>query len=127
MSATKEELAAYIAQRKMEELLRQNASIPFVDRILNPQKYGVLDNPDGSYSTHSMAAEFDEEGVPYAFPTVVPNEKGELYRIDDPYEALARARKHGDVMRFDSIEEAINFSKNYKIPSFTSYDHRRGK
>ena len=32
--------------------LADNRHLDFVDRVLRPEKYPVINNPDGSYSTH---------------------------------------------------------------------------
>lgn len=38
----------------LQELLEKNKSVPFVDRILNPNRYPVRPNEDGSVSTHLL-------------------------------------------------------------------------
>jgi len=55
----------------------------FVDRINNPEKYPFIRNKDGSISTHRMAAEVDEKGNWYAFPTIVMLPSGELYQFEE--------------------------------------------
>jgi hypothetical protein len=37
------------------QFLEKNKDVPFVDRILNPDKYPVQENPGGTVSTHLMA------------------------------------------------------------------------
>ena len=56
----------YDFQLKKQDVLEANKDVPFVDRILNPDKYPVQKNKDGSISTHLMAyGESDGEYVVY--------------------------------------------------------------
>jgi hypothetical protein len=102
------------------QLLGENKNIPFVDRILSPQNYGVIENKDNTISTHLMSAEYDENGDAYAFPMIVKTENG-LRKFNDPREALNYNKKIGNVMKFNTIEEADMFSRNYKTPEFKQY------
>jgi len=102
------------------QLLGANKDIPFVDRILSPQNYGVIKNQDNSISTHLMSAEYDENGDAYAFPMIVKTENG-LRKFNDPREALNYNKKIGNVMKFNTIEEADMFTRNYKTPEFEKY------
>ena len=92
----------------------------FQDRIANPQNYGVINNPDGSISTHRMSAEIDENGQAYAFPMIVQRD-GELHQFEDPWEALEWNKANNNVQPFDSINEALEYSKTYKTPEFNEY------
>ena len=75
------------------QLLGENKNIPFVDRILSPQNYGVIENKDNTISTHLMSAEYDENGDAYAFPMIVKTENG-LRKFNDPREALNYNKKN---------------------------------
>ena len=70
---------------KFESILLKNKKLDFVQRILDPQNYGVVRNPDGSVSTHSMAAETVEgKGGKLrhvSFPTVVRGPDRQLRRL----------------------------------------------
>ena len=57
-------------------------SLNFVDRYLNPDQYPVIENADGTVSTHKMAAEADAAGNWYVFPTIVQGGDGELKAFD---------------------------------------------
>ena len=102
------------------QLLGQNKQVPFVDRILSPQNYGVINNPDKSVSTHLMSAEYDENGNAYAFPMIVKI-GDKLHKFEDTREALNYNKKNGNVIQFKTIEEADMFSRNYKTPEFKNY------
>jgi len=82
----------------------------WVDRILNPQKYPYIVNKDKSVSTHRMAAEVDENGNWYVFPTIVPDGKGGLKELDN-MEAFDYALSNKQYMLMPSKEEAIEYAK----------------
>ena len=65
----------------------------FIDRILNPQKYPYITNKDGSVSTHEMAAEVDENGNWFVFPTIQYDGKT-LRRFKSNKEAMENASKN---------------------------------
>lgn len=94
----------------------------FQDRIDNPQNYPVIENEGGSISTHRMAAEVDEAGNWYAFPTIVQMPDGELKEFEDPFEAMRYNKSIGNVVKFDSQEEAMNYAKGaYKTKAFKDF------
>lgn len=103
------------AQKPPIEILRENSDKEFVNRIFNPASAPPsIKNPDGSVSTHLMAAEVDENGNWFAFPTIV-NDGGSLRKFDDPFEALKFGMDRGEVIEFGKNKEAaINFAINYK-------------
>jgi len=106
-------------------MARPDYGLPFEDRISNPQNYGAINNPDGSQSTHLMAAEIDENGQPYAFPMIVQKDGG-LHKFDDPYEAMEWNKAHNNAKAFANINDALHYSKNYKTPEFNQYyDNQR--
>ena len=99
-------LRGLLADTKLEDYA-------FGRRAMDPNQ-PVQENEDNTVSTHLMAAEVDEEGQAWAFPTIIDLGNGNLQRFDDPHEAL-RINKHmGNAVPFDSIEKAVLWSKNYK-------------
>jgi len=92
------------------KILLANKDKNFVDRIINKDKYPVMDLGDGSYATHQMAWG-DVDGKYYVFPTILYNGKS-LYKPDNPFQD---AMKSGEFIEFSSPEEADWFSKNYKL------------
>jgi len=85
----------------------------FIQRIMYPQYFPVLENEDGSVSTHSMAwGEVDGKQV--VFPTVIQTEDGGLQRLEDE-SALDHALRTGEFLEFDTPEEAGWVSENYKL------------
>ena len=108
------------------QILLDNSNVPFVDRVLNPHNYPLPEeNEDGSISTHKLSAEIDEEGNTYVFPTKMYTNKAPYRRkyvqYEDSYKALDRAKAEGNVIKFDTIDEAVEFTKNYKPQNFLSY------
>jgi len=127
-SVSKEELTTSVPISKESQILVDNETVPFVDRIINPQNYpNPAKNKDGSMSTHLLSAELDEEGTAYVFPTktykksMVRRPEHSYTQYDNNYEALDVAKTEGNVIKFKSIEEAVAFSKNYKPQSFLDY------
>ena len=66
------------------------AAVPeFVDRINNPQKYPVIWNEDGTYSTHEMAAEMTELNI-----SLLPWQK-EVWEHPARFKVVAAGRRTG--------------------------------
>ena len=94
------------------QVLMRNQKKDFVRRILDPKNSPVLQNPDNTVSTHSMAWG-EEDGKYFVYPTV-QREGDRLKRFDDN-EAWDRARKLGEYIEVDSPEQADWLSKRYKV------------
>tara|TARA_R110002153_G_scaffold179787_2_gene333204 strand:- start:4384 stop:4746 length:363 start_codon:yes stop_codon:yes gene_type:complete len=82
----------------------------FLDRILNPEKYPYVKNKDGSVSTHRMAAETDENGNWYVFPTIQFNGE-KLTRFKTNQEAMKNAMLTGNFLPMASKEEALEYAE----------------
>jgi len=96
-----------MAKKKKSALaksLDDKTHIPFVDRIVNQDKYPVRPNKDGSQSSHLMAWASDDDGY-FAYPTLQYMD-GQFQEFKDPKYALQR----NNVLRFDSAEEAEKFA-----------------
>jgi hypothetical protein len=109
------------AQKRMAAILRANQDMPFVDRILSPEGQPTMPMGEGSVATHLMAAEIDDSGQSYAFPTVIKQPDGSLKQFTNPHEAMAINKREKNALPFLSIEDAIEFSENYKTPEFTEH------
>ena len=83
----------------------------FINRINNPQDYPVIWNEDGSYSTHRMAAEMDDKGNWYVFPTIVQMPTGELYQFKDSSQAMDYNLRTGNYLPMKSKEEALSYAE----------------
>ena len=100
----------------------------FIDRINNPDKYPVLWNDDGSYSTHQMAAEVDENGNWFVFPTIVRLPTGELYQFKDNNQAMDYNFRIGNFLPMKSKKEAISYAEGgYKKGTPLSTYKPKGK
>jgi hypothetical protein len=104
----------------VQKVLKANASVPWVQRALNPEKYPMPEvSAEGEIMTHRMAAEIGPDGKAYAFPTVVL--QGNRY-VELPLDqAMDRALKTGDFIKTDKIEKAIEITKKYKGDKFKRY------
>tara|TARA_E500000331_G_scaffold342736_1_gene376717 strand:+ start:2111 stop:2431 length:321 start_codon:yes stop_codon:yes gene_type:complete len=83
----------------------------FIDRINNPQKYPTIRNEDGSVSTHRMAAEVDENGNWFVFPTIVQLPDGKLFQFRDNEQAMKYNRRTGNILPMKSKEAAITYAQ----------------
>ena len=100
----------------------------FIDRINNPDKYPVLWNKDGSYSTHQMAAEVDEKGNWFVFPTIVRLPSGELYQFKDSSQAMDYNLRTGNFIPMKNKKEAISYAEGgYKKGTPLSTYKPKGK
>ena len=106
---------------KIMRLLEEHKDKPFIGRVLSYEegKSPILDNNDGTISTHSMAANHSPEGKVYVYPTVVMGKNGKLRRLDDEEgeegrPAMLNAIKTGNAIEFSTIREAIWFTEHYK-------------
>lgn len=92
-------------------------NLNFVDRYLRPDSYPEINNQDGSFSTHKMAAEIDDKtGLWYAFPTIVQQKDGSLKQFKNNYAAMDYAIATGEYIKFDDKAAALNFANGgYKL------------
>ena len=89
--------------------LKRNADKTFVQRILRPNDFPVLEH-EGGVATHRMAWS-EANGKFVAYPTVLYDGKG-LKDYGDA--AFDQVMKNGNYIEFDSPEAADWFTKNYK-------------
>lgn len=99
--------------RRIWEILQANARKPFVQRILEPEKYPSIPAPGGKRATHEMAWSSLDDGSAIVYPTVTMKPDGKLERLKGS-QAYDHARKTGDFIHFESQDEADAFSKEYK-------------
>jgi len=100
------------------------ANPSFIDRINNPQDYPYVTNPDGSISTHRMAAEYDEDsGQWMAFPMIqMQGDQLKVYEDDQLRSAMDSAIKSGYYLPMPSKEAAIEYSKGgYKTDALKNF------
>jgi hypothetical protein len=97
-------------------------NLDFVKRINNPQNSPLpIVGKDGQYHTHLMSAEYNPiTKNAMAFP-MVANIDGNLHQFKDIGMARDYALKNNEYIPFRTIEEADNYSRNYKTPEFNQY------
>jgi hypothetical protein len=107
----------------VENVLKANSKVPWVDRVLNPEKYPKpVPNRMGEIATHKMAAEYGPDGPngpAYVFPTVVV--EGGKYVELPLNEAMDRALRVGDYIQTNKIEDAIKITERYKTKKFIDF------
>lgn len=92
-------------------LSQRNKSLNWVERGLNPDKYGKIDNGDGTFSTHRLAYSTGDNGEAYVYPTIIQNDKGELEQLDDDA-AWDYAMKTKTAMVVPNVKLAEYYSQN---------------
>ena len=94
--------------------LGANKDKEFVNRILNPQQSPpVIQNNDGTISSHLMAYSGIDGGRGVVYPTIV-NVDGKLTKLGDR-DAIEYAKRTGEAIIFKTEKEAEEFSLNYKL------------
>jgi len=103
-------------EMRAREVLWANQHMDWVQRVLEPQNQPVIQNQDGSHSTHLMAWDGpDKNGVSYVYPTIIRDpSSGQLIQLD-PHAAFKYAMLTGDHITFDNPKDAAWFSEHYKL------------
>jgi len=82
----------------------------FVERYLNPSIFPVINNEDGSVSTHRMASG-EANGKYIAYPTIIQRKDGELEELSLE-DAAKYALENKEYMEFDTNLEATRYAEN---------------
>lgn len=91
-------------------VIAPDSKLEFEQRVLNPNSNPVIDNGDGSVSTHRMAYG-ESDGKFVAYPTIVlPKDSKELVQLGDK-DAWQYAAKHGEFRKFDTEDEARTYAE----------------
>ena len=101
---------------QFDNLNQQNSHLNFVQRGLNPDKYPVINNPDGSHSTHRMGYSGSDNGY-IVYPTIIQDSDSTLKQLSSQ-DAVKHALQTGEFIEFDKRRLARKYSKNGLI------DHR---
>ena len=100
-------------KKTIQKILEANKEKGFVQRILNPSNYPVLDLGKGKTATHMMS--WGQVGDKYVvYPTVLYDENKGLTQYS-PAKAWHHVSQTGNFIVFSNAKEADWFSKNYKI------------
>ena len=103
------------------ELNFEDQSAPIIEEEVfipdAPNREGVLDNKDGSISTHKMRTETDGQGNWFSFPTIFQNEDGSFVDMSEKAEqdwesVYQEAKNRGEVIDFGTDKKsAIKFGE----------------
>ena len=87
-----------------KNILEENKDIPFVDRVLNPQKYPspTLTDDQGRKQTHFMSADKDENDNWIVYPKIIYQDN--QYKRVNMQEAIAS----GNFINFESAVAVIS-------------------
>ncbi len=111
-SGSENDVAKQIA---VQQLLQQHSDKNFVQRLLNPYIFPVMQNvlQPGDIGTHLMSSgEYNGKG--FAYPEIIQDpETGKLKRLGRR-EAMDYAIETGQYLPFNTPEEAEDFGINYK-------------
>lgn len=118
-------------KKKIKEIISRanNSGANFVSRLKQKDRSYIPDwEVDGNIATHKMRAEIDGDGRAIVFPDVQEID-GVLHDFTDPkyghkqWDSMDSAIHNNDTIIFDSLDEAIWFSENYKnyYPKFDKY------
>lgn len=110
-----------LEEQQILSILNENSDKNFVQRILQPAQAPAPIKSGDMQHTHIMRAEFlDREGKQAAvFPEVIEKD-GKLVRLTLS-QAVEHARRTGEYIPFSSIQDADEFSRNYKTRDFKQY------
>ncbi len=101
-----------------QNILQENKSIPFVDRIINPDKYPTptLQDEQGRKQTHFMSADTNQDGEWIVYPKII-FENGQYKRVN-----MDQAIDSGNFINFGEDQKlATDFSANYKTKKFKDF------
>ena len=97
-------------KKRLLDILFNNQGKNFVQRILRPEDFPVMDLGGGTSATHMMA--WGQHGNKFVVFPSIQMEGSQLK--DFGKSAFDRAIKAGEFIEFDNPAEADWFSKNYK-------------
>lgn len=95
----------------------RNRQLNWINRGLNPGKYPVIKNEDGSYSTHRLEYVTNDDGSAFVYPTIIQNENGNLVNLQD--KGWDYAKKTNTAIRIPNVKLADYYSKNGLIKHFS--------
>lgn len=97
------------AQNNKKGPIDPATTLNFEQRVLNPNKHPVINNSDGSVSTHKMSyGEVDGKYV--AFPTIVQGYDGNLQELSGR-DAFDYAMKNKEYRQFDNEKAAASYAE----------------
>lgn len=92
-------------------ILTANKDKNFIDRVLNKDKYPVLQLDKNTIATHKMMWG-ESDGKYIVYPTIFL--EGDKLKQYEPKEAFWKAQDTNNFIEFDNPIEADFFSRNYK-------------
>jgi len=90
-------------------MIDPRSTLNFEQRVLTPSKYPVINNSDGSISTHRMSYG-EADGKFVAFPTIIQGKDGKLQQLEGRA-AFDYAMKNKEYREFPSEAEASAYAE----------------
>uniref|UniRef100_A0A6M3JS11 Uncharacterized protein n=1 Tax=viral metagenome TaxID=1070528 RepID=A0A6M3JS11_9ZZZZ len=102
-----------MGQQELSEIIQGNQNIPFIQRLINRYIYPVINNPEGTQSSHKMMwGQVNDKYIVFPSIELVNGKLTDMLKAGiDPME---QALQNKNFIEFDSPNEAEWFTKNYK-------------
>ena len=90
---------------------QRNKHLNWVDRGLHPDKYPVINNDDGTISTHRLEYVTGDDGEAYVYPTIIQDNDGKLKQLSSE-QAADHAWNTKTAIQIPNQKLAEYYSKN---------------
>lgn len=91
-------------------LMNRNKDKNFVQRAYNPKQYPSINNHDGTFSTHKMAYDTNDDGTASVYPTIIQDKSGKLIELNSD-QAYDYSRETGEYINTPSYKTADYLSR----------------
>jgi hypothetical protein len=99
----------------VDQLLKKNTKLNFVDRIVRPDLYPTLEDGEGGMKTHLMSwGTMGDKKTPIVYPSVIFDPETQKLQELDPDAAYEHAIKTKEYLPFPNEQAADLFSREYK-------------
>ena len=103
-------------------LTERNKHLNWVERGVNPDKYPVIDNGDGTFSTHKLVYSTGDSGKAYVYPTIIQQEDGSLKELSE-----SEAWKYADDTKTYMIVPNVKLADYYSREGLIKHDKSKSK
>ena len=126
---TNKNIAVQIPKSQIKIIRKINSSkANFVDRLKNPNRKYIKDWESNKVATHKLGVGNDINDNVYIYPEVQEIDGKLIDFTRPPYHIFAgqdSAEQRGDTVRVDNIDDAIEFTQNYK-KYYPNFEYKMG-